>query len=400
MNPAGRWPWHPPPHEGEALTSWLHRIAAGFALTPRQLLNEPGGPAVTVDEMAGLDVQAPAAVIALLAGRTGVSPDDVRSLTLAGWVPWLLDSVTPDPTGRGFVDYVDSVSVLLRPGRQASRCVPGWRAWLSEQPLRRACRDCSARSLSPAATLVTQIPLTLSCMQHRCWLEEYLGVLGGEVFWPDRADGTKPVSDAVAVQDARTWQALTTGAVDLPERRVHAGVWFRLLRRLLDEVNTPPSQCGAQVAASRQAWESAGLPFRAGQYRWHPYESLTWTIQQQMLQATAAAVALIEAGEIPARGHHGSLFHPLPGPPVFAGDRPKPPARDCAYYFLLATRDAEDAIQAARRDRAAARQLFHLCTYSTTDEARIDRVRGLFVELGISLDDASHNSGHTTLCTP
>ena len=222
MNPAGRWPWHPPPHEGEALTSWLHRIAAGFALTPRQLLNEPGGPAVTVDEMA----------------------------------------------------------------------------------------------------------------------------------------------------------------------------------RLLDEVNTPPSQCGAQVAASRQAWESAGLPFRAGQYRWHPYESLTWTCQQQMLQATAAAVALIEAGEIPSRGHHGSLFHPASGPPVFAGDRPKPPARDCAYYFLLATQDAEDAIQAARRDRAAARQMFHLCTYSTTDEARIDRVRGLFVELGISLDDASHNSGHTTLCTP
>jgi hypothetical protein len=50
--------------------------------------------------------------------------------------------------------------------------------------------------------------------------------------------------------------------------------------------------------------------------------------------------------------------------------------------------------------RAIGKHLFHLCTYSTTDEARINRVRGVFVGLGIPMDDASHNSGYTTLCTP
>jgi hypothetical protein len=41
--------------------------------------------------------------------------------------------------------------------------------------------------------------------------------------------------------DRRTGEALTTGIVTLPRRPVHAGLWFRLLRTLLDEVNTPTS---------------------------------------------------------------------------------------------------------------------------------------------------------------
>ena len=117
------------------------------------MLNEPGGPAVTVDEMASLDVQAPAAVIALLAGRTGVSPDDVRSLTLAGWVPWLLDTLDPEPVpGAAFDTYVRQDSVLLTTKERPGRRVPGWRAWLSADPkrgpLRRACPTCQG----PAAT--------------------------------------------------------------------------------------------------------------------------------------------------------------------------------------------------------------------------------------------------------
>ena len=46
---------------------------------------------------------------------------------------------------------------------------------------------------------------------------------------------------AVQAMDRRTHQGLATGLVALPRRSVHPGVWLRLLRTLLDEVNTPIS---------------------------------------------------------------------------------------------------------------------------------------------------------------
>ena len=71
-----------------------------------------------------------------------------------------------------------------------------------------------------------------------------------------------PASEPVAVMDRRTHEGITTGTVTLPRRSVHVGVWFRLLRTLLDEVNTPTSQLRCQLSkqALRQIWQTAGRP--------------------------------------------------------------------------------------------------------------------------------------------
>ena len=91
-----------------------------------------------------------------------------------------------------------------------------------------------------------------------------------------------PASEPVAVMDPRTHEGITTGTVTLPRRPVHVGVWFRLLRTLLDEVNTPTSQLRRQLSkqALRQIWQTAGRPTRAGQIRWLPYEELDWPRQR------------------------------------------------------------------------------------------------------------------------
>ncbi|WP_220385001.1 hypothetical protein, partial [Klebsiella pneumoniae] len=34
---------------------------------------------------------------------------------------------------------------------------------------------------------------------------------------------------AIAAMDQRTWQALTTGHVELPRRRIHAGLWLKTI---------------------------------------------------------------------------------------------------------------------------------------------------------------------------
>ena len=64
--------------------------------------------------------------------------------------------------------------------------------------------------------------------------------------------------------DRLTYQGLTTGLVTLPRRAVHAGVWFRLLRTLLDELSMPLSRVGARSGrALERIWRATGRPVRA-----------------------------------------------------------------------------------------------------------------------------------------
>ncbi|HIB5342251.1 TPA: TniQ family protein, partial [Klebsiella pneumoniae] len=117
--------------------------------------------------------------------------------------------------------------------------ITSWRAWLPSQPIHRACPLCLNDPANQAVLLAWKLPLMLSCPLHGCWLESYWGVPGRFLGWENADTAPRTASDAIAVMDRRTWQALTTGHVELPRRRIHAGLWFRLLRTLLDELNTP-----------------------------------------------------------------------------------------------------------------------------------------------------------------
>ena len=124
-----------------------------------------------------------------------------------------------------------------------------------------------------------------------------IGACGRFLGWENADAEPRTASDAIAAMDQRT-QALTTGHVELPRRRIHAGLWFRLLRTLLDELNTPLSTCGTYAGYLRQIWECCGHPLRAGQSLWRPYETLNPAVRLQMLEAAATAISLIEVRDI------------------------------------------------------------------------------------------------------
>jgi hypothetical protein len=78
-----------------------------------------------------LDTAPPLALLAMLCQRSGVELERLRSMSLAGWVPWLLDSLD-DSVPAALETYTFQCAVLL-PKRPA-RCgpslagVPGCRA--------------------------------------------------------------------------------------------------------------------------------------------------------------------------------------------------------------------------------------------------------------------------------
>lgn len=398
MRPNRRWPIHPAPVEGEALSSWLHRLAACYQMNVTDLITHGLGQDHhrTTTGYDQLDLDPPSALVTSLAERTGVNPDRIQEMTLAGWRPWVYDDI--DPSQAGFEVYAHQFSVLRKPDRQPQRPKVPWRAWLVDRPVRRACPQCMEKP-EHALLLMWQLPLMLSCPEHRCLLQPFRGDPSYR-HWPTEGRESGVPSAAVIAMDSRTHQALRTGQVDLPRRRVHAAVWFRLLRTLINELSTPATYWGARSRNLRLAWTTSGYSLRAGQSRWRPYEDLRWPVQAQFLQTAAAAMNLLKEGDLSGQGHQASLFTPEADVPV-ASRAPTPtptpkrrPEFDHAAAWATTWALLDEAIQDARDDPAAAQDLYNFCVYGARTPRAIEDVRNNFIDLGIPIGDhLSHNSG-------
>lgn len=194
----------------------------------------------------------------------------------------------------------------------------------------------------------------LSCPEHGRRLGSAETVSPATVREAPASDHTAP--DHVLALDRLTHQGLTTGTVALPRRAVHVGVWFRLLRTLLDEVSLSTSQVRRRSAAAlEQIWYTAGWPPRAGLTMWRPYETLDVTRQEAMLEAAATALHLTRTGKITARGSLGPLLTAQPHQRVYEGDRPSAAELACRARHEAMRRSGEEAKQAIEEWFASAR---------------------------------------------
>ncbi|MET8317495.1 TniQ family protein [Rhodococcus erythropolis] len=395
-----RWPLHPQPHTGEALTSWLRRIGNLYEISNYAQLVSEIHPDIAGSD---LDRDIPDAAARMLAARSTVELDQLQQMSLSGWVPWLLDST--DPAECDFDTYVHQLSVLIPP--QLSRddrsrrapTEPGWLPWVTDAPNDRVCPVCIGAGNADAVIsvkLIWQLALVASCPEHRCSLEPCHVVPGQIVFW-DRSVcplgedlGPTPVHSTVTALDRRTTAALTEGSAALPRARVHAGLWFRMLRTLIDEICIPLGKAGTYARDLRLIWECAGdRPPRALTC---PFEYLNRADQTRILAGATAAITLIEEGTITAFGTHGDLLSPYPADPVFAGT-PFPPSvpaptsqadtASSAWERLPALIDA--VVAAARENTDTARSLYAFILLGAHTDQQIRRIDDTFNELAIDV---------------
>lgn len=204
--------------------------------------------------------------------------------------------------------------------------------------------------------------------------------------WDFKRLAPRPAPQHILALDQRTHDAFTHGQVDLPRRPVHAGIWFRLLRTILDELSCPLSESRSAVAVTiRQIWKEAGYPTRDGQALWRPYEQQTETVQQHTMEAAALAIILLEKGSIAGRGEEAKLFQPTPQVSISDGTPPRSVFLGLGDELTL-IETAKAAIDDARRNPAAARDLFNIATYKKNDADSIHDVVNTFIELKIPLD--------------
>lgn len=381
MSPPRRWPLHPRPGPGEALSSWLKRTAGLYGLSAGDLLrhNLDAASALLDDPSPDeVDWDPPSAVLAALGERTGVPPGEMRLMTMAGWVPWLTDTLDVGGARQVVFDtYVRQDSVLLAPG-EAGRNQTGrgcsWKGpWQPARLLRRACPLCAADP-QRGTGLMWQLPIMTGCGEHACRLEPEPDVMVAALgLAPLRP---RPVDPMVAELDRRTHEGLTTGAVTLPGRTVYVGVWFRLLRTLLDELSMAPSQVGVRSRATLEhVWQATGRPVRAGLRVWRPYEQLDWPLQEAMLHAAAVTLHLVANRRVTPRGTLGSALAEPPHERVYDGDDPR--RRPMATLDLATAIDAW--LDTARTDPETARGLLRTLTTFDPSPANVARQRHFLI---------------------
>ncbi len=317
-----RWPLHPAPRPDEALSSWLTRIAVLYTSTVEDLVADLG---FWPGRVADLDTSPPDRLAHELSERTGVDGHLIRRMSLSGWSPWLLDSTEPNP--HLFMTYTRQFSVLLPAGRLRPREISHWLPWRPSLPRMRACPQCIAETNPPHPyQLLWLLPITLSCPQHGCRLEARDSQVVDFRDWQSRPPTPRTVAPVLLAMDTRTWQALATGKVALQGADIDAGIWFHLLRTIIDELCANLSEFQNARKTVMTAWNEAGLPLRLGLARWHTHEDHVPTMQLLALEAAAAAIHLLEASALTGQGPDAAFFLPRPPRGGADGSSTKPAA--------------------------------------------------------------------------
>ncbi|MGA7196103.1 TniQ family protein [Roseiarcus sp.] len=274
MTGSRRWPIHPSPLEGEALLSWLGRIAKNYGFTANELLKHDLGYVASGDE--NLDVAAPGGLLSVLASKTGQPMERLSRMTIGGCASEIL-GMAP-------------VRIPLSPLR-SKRCrqtfVEATCAEIGLFDRIHACRECANAAQTAWVRLIWRIPWVVSCPEHGLLLERASISPGSFVFW--ESPGPSSASEAVCGLDR-----LSIAAFEYPtEREIrevppHEG-WFSGLRRSLAQ-SRAALQANLETASAIDA--DTGLLRLAAA----PYELLSRRDQVRMLEFVVEGDVTVQSG--------------------------------------------------------------------------------------------------------
>lgn len=240
-----------------------------------------------------------AALIKKLAERTGVASGRIRAMTMAAYVPYLLDSLAPQ--NDIFSAYCCQFGAFENPALRARRLRDAWwLPWLSGDLAGGrmvGCIHCLRSDRRRFGRLHWRANWMASCPEHGILLHAASPIGQSEYPAPMEAD------EILGVLDGLTLQAVTKGRVRLPGgRTVHGGLWLRVLRGVIDEICRPRRMKDPARPPVEAAWEVSGLPYRHALGRWGIYEKLGRLERANVLKVAALAIQpLIRAGLKPLK---------------------------------------------------------------------------------------------------
>ena len=187
--------------------------------------------------------------------------------------------------------------------------------------------------------------------------------------------------------DQRTWSAITTGQVKLPNRTVHCGVWFRLLRTMLDELHVAVSSLNKFYANMiSEIWTSLNLEPRAGQKIWCPYELLSFEKQKKTLIAAATAMEKIENRTIIPNGRDTYLFLPEPLSDYELLSYSIPASKNVDSSWKKLHEMINNLLNTAKQNQSEAISLRNFLLFGKSDSESIQKVENILLDAGVPIE--------------
>ena len=224
----------------------------------------------------------------------------------------------------------------------------------------------------------------ITCPLHGCRLQTCMSYSSEYVCWKEEETVDLPVTNAILNMDNRTWQALVKGKVDLPRRSIHAGIWFRLLRSLLNELSLPLSRYPAHAHNIKEVWNTCGHPVRASLNIWKSYEYLPLRIQVKLLEAAATAISMIEEKSLNISGEYSKLFQA-----ELIDEDDLPSGLEAHTYKspgLSLNELFDQAVAEAKVNRESAQGLRALYLFGRNDPELIKEIDNILLDLGIPFE--------------
>jgi hypothetical protein len=238
-----------------------------------------------------LDRQPPRPLVHALAMRTGVKPERIWSMTLSGYVPWIIDTLdTADATCLS--TYATQYQTLLTrqtpwvsKGRYDPKtgryCLP----WLSEpgSSEQTLCLACLRTDPIPHHRLFWRLALMGSCPLHGCLLTTLPGAALSMI--PDIEAPLESADRDLLSVDELSLQAVTHGRVRFPNgSEMDAAVYVRFLRSLIEELFCRRGAAGTCAETLAAVWKAVGCRPYAGLTVSKPFERLTLEQQRDTLR--------------------------------------------------------------------------------------------------------------------
>tara|TARA_R110002167_G_scaffold12746_2_gene53942 strand:- start:810 stop:1565 length:756 start_codon:yes stop_codon:yes gene_type:complete len=209
-----------------------------------------------------------------------------------------------------------------------------------------------------------KLPFLLTCHKHKCLLKPAHTHNDSFFFITDQMKEIN-LPDYVIEMDQLTWQAVFTGEVNLPYRKINSGVWFRMLRRIIQELSIAPNKYKKnQRDILKKIWDKANLPIRAKIHKWSPFEYFDYSTQCSFLIASAAAINLLSNEKINGSGKYSHLFIKPKHKEVYEGKKEH-------NSMKKVLREIQRDLELARSDNQVAVDLFLSMLFGKYDDDKI-----------------------------
>jgi hypothetical protein len=326
---ANQWPITVDPIAGEALSSWMIRLAARFFMSLAELQRH--ALALSPLSAAALDFDPPEELLEKLSLCTGVSRVRIASMTMRGTLPSLFAYPSDDPTS--YRHYVGEYAVLISRGRRKLPHIDGWRPWYTFNRVGKTfgCLGCYQQDETPFFRLHWRHAAIVTCPRHKRFLQ-VIPYRPSKDFYAERKlkpDFTMEFLETEHYKmDNLSLSAFAGEQISLSGcGPVSPDTWFKLLATLTSELTTGSLSAGKEEAVLKEIARVTEGDIPKGPFM-SPLERKYHIDQRQNLQLVSRAIYMIWKGMIAPRGQQAHWFVPEPtsfdpaGLPIPHGAKP------------------------------------------------------------------------------